>query len=135
MNTAQASRLVFEHLLKYSLKCQGVPNMATRALGIVCQHNLTEEHDVLIPNMEANPWLIYKAEIAFMELGAPNYSKMNTSIQIKKSDDLFYVSISTYNPERWGMGTERTLLKAKLMAFASYIYNSFTKEETKNNDS
>lgn len=120
MNTAQASRLVFEHLLKYDLKCKGVPYVKEKALGITCQHNLTEEHTVVIPNMEANPWLIYKAEIAFMELPKAH-------IKEDKHDDSFCVVISTSDGS--GTGIERTLLKAKLKAFAVYIYSSFTNEQ------
>ena len=121
MNTAQASRLVFEHLLKYDLKCKGVSNSQKKAaLGVTCQHNLTEEHDVVIPNMEANPWLIYKSEIVFMELPEAHIKEYRNS-------DSFVIAISTL--EGSSIGIERTLLKAKLTAFAMYVYNGFTNEQ------
>ena len=93
------------------------------ALGLTCPHGLTEAHDVVIPNMEANPWLIYKAEIAFMEL-------IHARIKVYKANkENFCVSIET-RPFGWGIGTERTLLKAKLMAFASYVENTLTTKES-----
>ena len=130
MNTAQASHFVFEHLLKEPLICEyckcrtpasHVPPYYGHYMGQSCKHGLYEEHDIDVPNMEANSWLIYKAEIAFMELP-------DARIKIyKASQDNFCVSIET-KPCGWGIGTERTLLKAKLMAFASYVENTLTKE-------
>ena len=128
MNTAQASRYVFEHLLKESLICEyckcntpasHVPPFYGHYMGQSCKHGLYEEHDIDVPNMEANSWLIYKAEIAFMELP-------DAHIKEYRDGDSFCVIINT--SDNRGIGVERTLLKAKLMAFASYIENTLTKE-------
>ena len=120
MNTEQTSRLVFEHLLKGELHCEGIRDLRNAANGVPCSHNLREAHKVQIPNMERDVWFIYKAETAFMELP-------DAHIKVYRNQESFVVSINTL--EGSSIGIERTLLKAKLIAFAMYVYNNFTNEQ------
>ena len=121
MNTAQASRLVFEHLLKGELHCEGMgDNFRKAANGASCVHGQRVAHEVQIPDMERDVWFIYKTEIAFMELP-------NAHIKVYRHNENFVVSITS--TEGSGIGIERTVLKAKLIAFANYIYNGFTNEQ------